>query len=141
MKANSAVAFLFGLRFLLGRLFGWDRVSGRVEATSYLHRLDADDRARSQVAPGSPDGPFRVLYLFPNEALSEAQNATVHAFLCAVLEPRPAGYRLYWAVYVLPVSRLTPVYMSLIDPFRRWLVYPSILKRILSRWQATYGAG
>jgi hypothetical protein len=41
----------------------------------------------------------------------------VHAFLASVLTETLDGYRLYWAVYVHPVSRLTPLYMALIEPF------------------------
>jgi hypothetical protein len=33
-------------------------------------------------------------------------------------------------VYVAKTSRITPVYMALIDPFRKWIVYPAMLKNI-----------
>jgi hypothetical protein len=33
-----------------------------------------------------------------------------------------------FGIYVLSVSRFTPVYMSPIDPFRRLIVYPSLLR-------------
>jgi hypothetical protein len=76
---------------------------------------------RGSTAPSGRDRlpAFRLLYRRPDEALSEIRNATVHAFLCSVLQRRPDGYRLYWAVYVLPVSRFTPVYMAVIELFRR----------------------
>ena len=61
-----------------------------------------------------------------------------HAFFGAVLVPRAAGYRLYWAVYVQPVSRWTPLYMALIEPFRRFVVYPSLFARIAKRWRHRY---
>jgi hypothetical protein len=44
------------------------------------------------------------------------------------------GYRLYWAVYVAPVSRFSPIYMAMIEPFRRFVVYPSILGRLRRAW-------
>jgi hypothetical protein len=88
--------------------------------------------------PGAPSGMFNIVYQLEHEALSEIRNATAHAFLCAVLQPRDNGYRLYWAVYVKPVSWITPVYMALIEPFRRFIVYPAVLRRIERAWRTTY---
>jgi len=34
------------------------------------------------------------------------------------------------AVYVKPVTRLTPLYVALIDPFRRFIVYPAPSVRV-----------
>jgi hypothetical protein len=39
---------------------------------------------------------------------------------------------------VKPVSRLTPLYMAVIDPFRRLVVYPALGKQIQQRWSRTY---
>jgi hypothetical protein len=50
-----------------------------------------------------------------------------------------AGYRLYWAVYVLPVSWITRPYLLLIEPFRRFLLYPAMARRIRRAWIAAYG--
>ena len=61
-------------------------------------------------------------------ALPLIRNATVHAFLRTVLQRHPDGYRLYWGVYVLPVSWFMPVYMAVIEPFRRFLVHPSLMR-------------
>ena len=46
------------------------------------------------------------------------------------------GHFLYLAVHVLPVGRWTRPYMMLIDPFRRWLVYPAMLRGIHQAWLA-----
>ncbi|TMG01470.1 MAG: DUF2867 domain-containing protein, partial [Chloroflexi bacterium] len=48
------------------------------------------------------------------------------------------GYTLYLAIYVKPVSRLTTLYMALIDPFRRLIVYPALGRQIQQRWSRTY---
>jgi hypothetical protein len=82
------------------------------------------------LSPGTADGPFRLLYVLERESLEEVRNATVHAFLCWALNQTSDGYRLYWGVYVKPVSWLTPVYMGIIEPFRRFVVYPSIFRAI-----------
>lgn len=137
-KTNVIVRMLFGLRLLIGRVLGWDRGSGVIGSESYIHRIDNDLRARSLCVPGTPDGPFRVLYMLESESLSEIHNATVHAFLATALRPTASGYRLYWAVYVRPVSRLTGLYMALIEPFRRLVVYPAILRRIRQDWLRRY---
>jgi uncharacterized protein DUF2867 len=136
--SNFAVRGLFALRSALGRAFGWDDERHDPPSMSYVHRLADADRSQSQVPPGTREGPFRVLYVLGNEALSELRNATVHAFLALALTPSPGGYTLYLAVYVKPVSRFTTLYMALIDPFRRLLVYPALGRHAQQRWSRTY---
>ena len=131
---NPAVRFLFSLRTRLGRAFGWDREPPRASEESFLHRLSAADREASLVAPGTLDGPFRVLFVSPRESISEIQNATVHAFSVFALVERASDYRLYWGIYVRPVGRMTAWYMRLIDPFRRVIVYPALLRYIRVAW-------
>ncbi|HEY7369814.1 MAG TPA: DUF2867 domain-containing protein [Thermoanaerobaculia bacterium] len=133
------VRALFGLRLALGRLFGWDRSALRPEE-SLRSRLSEKDRRDSEVAPGSHFGAFLVVYQFAEEALAETRNSTVHGWVCTALAPRGSGYRLYMAVYVRPVSWLTRPYLLLIEPFRRFLVYPAMLRRIRRAWIAAYGA-
>jgi hypothetical protein len=135
-----AVRGLFGLRRLLGGLFGWDAPRHDTEGASYLHRLTDDDRTRSLETPGGHAGAFRLLYLFPGEALAEVHNATVHAFLATALRVTPDGYLLYWAVYVKPVGPLTRIYMALIDPFRRLVVYPALIRETQAAWSRAYPA-
>jgi Protein of unknown function (DUF2867) len=136
--ANPIVRGLFALRALLGRLFGWDPDMHTHPGTSSLHRLSSAIKHRSALPPGALDGPFRVLYVLERESLAKVRNATVHAFLASVLTETPCGYRLYWAVYVQPVSRLTPLYMALIEPFRRCIAYPAIFRRIRRAWEERY---
>jgi hypothetical protein len=138
MAANPMVRFLFALRLLLGRLFRWDPDIHTHQETSYLQRVSSDIKRRSVLAPGSPDGLFRLLYVLEQESLAELRNATVHAFLSLVLVEIPLGYRLYIAVYVKPVSRLTPLYMALIEPFRRFIVYPALVRGIRRAWEERY---
>lgn len=135
---DLAVRGLFALRFALGRAFGWDDERHDRLGVSYVHRLAESDRSQSQVPSGTREGPFRVLYVLGNEALSELRNATVHAFLALALTPSPGGYTLYLAVYVKPVSRFTTLYMALIDPFRRLVVYPALGRHAQQRWSRTY---
>lgn len=130
---------LYGVRHFLGRVLGWDRVQMRPE-DSLLSRLSERDRRDSEITPGTPDGAFLLLYQFPGEVLSETRNATVHGYVCTALTRTATGYRLYWGVYVLPVSGLTRPYLIAIEPFRRFILYPAMLRRIRRAWLASYGA-
>jgi Protein of unknown function (DUF2867) len=135
---NLAVRGLVTLRLALGRLLGWDEERHDASAQSYVHRLTDDDRARSRILPGTKEGLFRALYVFPDEAVYEVRNATVHAFLASALVARSGGYLLYWAIYVKPVGRLTPVYLALITPFRRFIVYPALIRDVQAAWSRVY---
>ena len=136
--ANPIVAGLFKLRWMLGRWLGWDDKRHDPPAASYLNRLTSADREKSLLEPGSPDGPFRLLYRFQDESLSELINGTVHAFTLTALESTVGGYTLYLAIYVKQVSRFTPLYMALIDPFRKWFIYPAIIRKIERDWKQAY---
>ena len=106
------VRALFGLRSGLGRMF----------------RLDPGRRGA--------DGPFEQLYLRPDEAAYQVRNATVDAIVSIAMTRSAAGTRFYWATYVRPVGRITPLYMKLIDPFRRWIVYPGLESWLKRAWRS-----
>ena len=145
-QVNPVVNGLFKVRWLLGKWFGWDDERHTPPASSYLDRLTDDDRARSIEEPGSASpitGPSNMrwppaVYSFENEALFEIVNFTVHAFLHMSMESSGDGYRVYWAVYINRTSWFTPVYMALIDPFRRIFGYPAIIRRIERAWAERY---
>jgi hypothetical protein len=125
---------LFRLRFFLGRIFRLEDEPKDVLAASFGSRLTAEDRARSFVVSGTPEGLFRVVYRFENEQLLEVQNRTVHAAALSALVERADSYRFCFAVYVRQRTWITPFYMGLIDPFRKWIIYPALLKRIRATW-------
>jgi hypothetical protein len=125
---------LFGLRFFLGRVLGLEAEPKDAPAVSFGNRLTVEDRARSIVEPGTREGMFRIVYRFENEQLVEIQNRTVHAAALSALAEEVDGYRFYFAVYVRTKSWITPLYMGLIDPFRRWIIYPALLKKIRADW-------
>jgi Protein of unknown function (DUF2867) len=135
---NVAVRALFALRWWLGRVFRWDDERHDPPGASYVERLTEADRVQSRVLPGTRDGRFRVLYVLRNEALSEIRNATVHGFLALALTPREHGYVVYLGIYVKAVGRFTTLYMALIDPFRRFVVYPAIVRSVQQAWLRTY---
>jgi hypothetical protein len=130
----AAARALFGLRFFLGRIFRLEDEPETARAASFESRLKAEDRARSIAEPGTAEGLFRVVYRFENEQLLEIQNRTVHAAALSALTELADRYRFYFAVYVRRGKWFSRLYMGLIDPFRKWIIYPALLKKIRANW-------
>jgi hypothetical protein len=129
---------LLNIRFFVGRLFGWDREPLATAQETFATRLTDADRSKSVAAAGTRDGFFRVVYRFENEQLVELINRTAHAAALSALVETPTAYRFYLAVYVRSVSRLTPFYMAMINPFRKAIVYPSLLRGVRTRWNHAF---
>ena len=129
---SPAMIGTVAVRSLLGTMFGWDADGCEGISDSYVSRLSIQDRERSLHEPG--EGSW--IYTFEREALAEIINCTVHAFVALTLQPVEDGYDFYWAFYVKPVSWVTPYYMGLITPFRRTLIYPSIIDAVEREWSA-----
>ncbi len=135
------VRMLLNIRFLVGRLFGWDHEPAATAWETFATRLTDTDHSRSLVAACTSDGFFRVVYRFENEQLLELINRTAHAAALTTLVETATAYRFYLGVYVRSVSRFTPFYMALIDPFRKLIVYPSLLHSVRARWNQAFGTG
>ena len=135
--ATPPVRLLFAVRRFLGVVFGWDRDPEGSESRSFRSRLTDTDLELSLVPTGRHDGPFEVLFVHETEAVSEIQNATVHALLVWALKPAPAGHDLFWAIHIVPAGVVTKLYLALINPFRRWIVYPSLLRQYHETWKRT----
>ncbi len=140
---SPVVRGLLDLRLFVGRLFGWDSTPPKAVSETFADRLTPADRASSLTPAGvreRPDSVFRVVYRFENEQLNELINRTAHAAALSALMETARSYRFYFAVYVRNVGRLTPLYMALIDPFRKLIVYPSLLHSVRATWNETVGA-
>jgi hypothetical protein len=137
---SPVVRGLLGVRFFVGRLLGWDREPAASAWESFTTRLTAADRTKSLAPPGTHEGLFRVVYRFENEQLLEVVNRTAHGAALSALVETAGAYRFYFAVYVREVSRFTPVYMALIAPFRKLIVYPSLLRNVRTSWNQVFGA-
>ena len=135
------VRILLHIRFFVGRFFGWDPEPPATTRKTFAARLTDTDHSRSLVMAGTRDGFFRVVYRFENEQLLELMNGTVHAAALTTLVETANAYRFYLGVYVRSVSRLTPIYMTLIGPFRTLMVYPSLLRGVRVRWNQAFGTG
>jgi hypothetical protein len=131
---SPPVRALLGIRFFLGRVFGWDREPAAFGWETFATRLTAKDLSMSLVPARTHDGIFRVVYRFENEQLLELRNGTVHGAMLSALFETSTAYRFYLGVYVRRVSRFTPIYIALIDPFRKLVVYPSLLRSVCAAW-------
>ena len=136
---SPMVRMLLSIRLIVGRPFGWDREPAITAWETFATRLTSADRSKSLAPAGTRQGPFRVVYRFENEQLLELINRTAHAAVLSALVERENAYRFYFGVYVCGVSRLTPLYMALIDPVRKRIVYPSLLRSIRTTWNHTFG--
>ncbi|HEX4950304.1 MAG TPA: DUF2867 domain-containing protein [Blastocatellia bacterium] len=140
MEVGYVTRALFWLRGLIGRIMHWDGAPRLIEAVTFLPKLTAEDRARSSVTPGQPAGISRILYQFENEMLGEIVNRTVHCFWLLATERIADGYVLWLAVYVRRLNWFTPIYMALITPVLKWIIYPAMIKGVRRRWLQTFPA-
>jgi Protein of unknown function (DUF2867) len=136
---SPIVRALLSIRFFVGRLFGWDQEKVEAVRETFAARLTPADTSRSLAPAGTRTGPFRVVYRFENEELLELTNRTAHAAALSALVETPSAYRFYFGVYVREVGRFTAAYMAVIDPFRKLVVYPSLLRSVRSTWNRTFG--
>lgn len=137
---SRASRFLFALREWLGQRFGWDDEINMLpipgcKETSLRERLPADLPAETDDAGGRT--PFRPIYRTSDEWALELSNSTVHAILHFGWVPQAAGsYRGQMGVYVKHRGWFGRLYMALIAPFRHYIVYPALMRRIERAWQA-----
>jgi hypothetical protein len=139
LTPSPLVRALLNVRLFVGRLLGWDREPAATAWESFATRMTTADRSRSLVPAGTREGLFRVVYRFENEQLLELINRTAHAAALSALVKTGNGYRFYFGVYVRSVSRFTSIYMALIDPFRKLVIYPSLLRTVRAKWNKTLG--
>src|SRR5262245_2525187 len=136
---SPVVRALLSIRFFVGRLLGWDREPEAATWETFATRLTRADLSRSLAPAGTREGVFRIVYRFDNEQLLELINRTAHAAALSALVETASAYRFYFGVYVERVGRLTPVYMAVIDPFRKLIVYPSLLRSVRASWAHAFG--
>lgn len=138
--AARAARILFAIRWTVGRLLGWDSAGTGVgsRVPTLRDRLPADLRD----GPSGPDfGPFTSLYLTGDEWAAELANRTVHGVMHVGWAPDgTGGYRGQMAVYVKPNGLPGNAYMAAIRPFRRLIVYPSMLRQLERAWRARAAA-
>lgn len=131
--------WLLKLRIVLGRAFGWDRdvnvlpIPGSHE-TSLRDRLHESERAAPELRSDSVL-PFRLVYRDNREAFFELSNRTLHAIMQYSWVPEGDHFRGRLAVYVKTRDWFGSVYLAAIAPFRRFIIYPTIIQQIGARWR------
>ncbi len=135
VQTTPAMAGLSAVRTAVGMVLGWEDPRWDDAGASFLHLLEEGDRRRSTAEPGTTLGIWRVLYAFPREAVVETLNGTVHLAVAATIGEGPAGTRLFLSFHVQEVNWTTRWYMRLIDPARRFFVYPSLLRQFAHTWE------
>jgi len=138
-KLPPVARTLLNIRLFVGRLLGWDREPAATAWETFTTRITTADRSKSLAPAGTREGLFRVVYRFENEQLLELINRTAHAAALSTLVETANAYRFYFGVYVRSVGRFTPLYMALIDPFLKLVVYPSLLRSVRATWNYTFG--
>jgi Protein of unknown function (DUF2867) len=138
--SSRAVRTLFALRWEIGDVLGWDVPPvgiGRRFAT-LRDRLPVDLR-NGPSGPNFAALPFTPLYMTGDEFAAEIANRTMHGVMHLGWVPDGAdGYHGRMAVYVKPNGRFGDAYMAAIRPFRRAVVYPSMIRQIARGWQVDH---
>jgi Protein of unknown function (DUF2867) len=135
--SSRAARTLFGIRWKLGELLGWDGPDAGLgsRVPTLRDRLPADLRDGHSV-PAFDALPFAPLYLLDDEFAAEIANRTMHGVMHLGLVPDPTGgYRVQMAVLVKPNGMLGTAYMAAIRPFRRLIVYPALLRQGRDLWK------
>ena len=141
--------FLWRLRDEMGRWLGLGRTSQSTDHTvdeEILTIPDAEEVSLADRLPEDlegtvppegirPESPFSPLYVTDRESAAEISNKTVHGVLHLGWVDKGNGrYQGQMSVYVKPRGRFGDAYMALIEPFRNWIVYPTLMKQIEKAW-------
>jgi Protein of unknown function (DUF2867) len=143
--AELPTRILWGARDRLGRWFDLGRISAPADAAS---KLPIPGTNETSLASRLPDDlrdtatdikfrslPFSSLYRTDKEFAAELSNRTVHGVLhLAWVDQGEGSYQGQMAVYVKPRGLLGKAYMAFIKPFRYWVVYPALMRRIERDW-------
>ncbi|KNX37919.1 DUF2867 domain-containing protein [Luteipulveratus halotolerans] len=128
---------MLGIRWKLGAMLGWDGDEDGIghRVTSLRDRLPQDLREGPR-GPNPPNAPFEPVYLTDDESVDEYANKTMHLIGHTGWVRTPdGGYHGQMAVYVKPNGRMGALYMAAIKPFRYYLVYPAMMRRIAADWR------
>lgn len=144
---HLAATFLISLRMYLGEIFGLDKNMNTLpipgcQEISIKDRLSVTEQKRSLDLPElkiSDDeiNTWRIVYLYENEMLIELSIAPVHALMhLGWIQKSENLFTAQLAVYAKPRGKLGHLYMKLIMPFRRLIIYPSLMENVKNIWDA-----
>ena len=144
---HLAARFLIFLRMHLGEILGLDKnintlpIPGCRE-TSITDRLSLQDRNRSLALSElglshGDNNTWRIVYLFDNEMLSELSINPAHVLMHLGWVHKSGNlYTARLAVYAKPRGTFGNLYLRLIMPFRRAIIYPSLMEHVNNIWES-----
>ena len=131
-SSSRAIRTLFAIRWRIGELLGWDGPGAGLgsRVPTLRDRMPADLRD-ARIRPRLQALPFTSLYLIDDEFAAEIANRTMHGLMhIGRVRDATGGFRVQMAVLVKPNGLLGTGYMAAITPFRRLIVYPTMLREI-----------
>lgn len=140
---NSGPAgMLFRLRIGVGRLLKWDvsekrRAIPGAEEASLRGRISPQLAATVVELDSASGVEFSDVYRLDDEVVRELSNETVHAVMHTGKVPLDDGnWGIEMAVYAKTRGLTGRGYMAAIEPFRAWIVYPTLMRRVGKAWAA-----
>ncbi|HXE94254.1 MAG TPA: DUF2867 domain-containing protein [Gaiellaceae bacterium] len=134
-SASRVSRALWGIRWKIGSLLGWDGPDDGVGARVATLR----DRLPADLAGGGPAFaalPFTSLYLTDEEFAAEVANRTMHGVMhIGAVVDEDGAFRAQMAVLVKPNGRFGQAYMAAIRPFRHLIVYPALMRQGRELWE------
>lgn len=129
--------FLFAVRWKVGALLGWDKPEAGIEVRveSLRDRLSGDLR---EAPRGSDAGlaPLTSVYELDNECAVKLAAKTVHAVVhLGWASADSGGHELRMAVLVKPNGLSGRLYMAVIAPFRRLVIFPAFTRQWEHTWR------
>ncbi|MEE9415435.1 MAG: DUF2867 domain-containing protein [Acidimicrobiales bacterium] len=142
---STAARALFTVRDRLGTLLRWNEntndlaIPGSADR-SLRGRLSADQLAEvgdTSLFDDVQGIPFRPVYVAEDECALELSDHNVHAAVHLGWVTAGNGrFTGQMGVYVKTRGRFGRTYMTAIAPFRHYIVYPALLRRIGREWNA-----
>ncbi|MFD9892882.1 DUF2867 domain-containing protein [Amycolatopsis sp. NPDC059027] len=151
-SAPLPVRLLWGIRDLLGRMFGLGRISTSADdAGAWPPVPGTDERSLIGRVPAElrttatdsrlADKPFRPLYRTGTEFADEISNRTMYGVMhLAWVKQGDGRYQAHMTVYVKPRGAVGKAYMAFIKPFRYAIIYPALMRYLDRLWAERRGA-
>ena len=142
---NSLTGFFFKFRIYVGKIFKLDENVNKLPIPDSLEYNLTDRMSNEDKKQHSPELnieirannylDFRTVYSFEDETLNEISNASEHALMHYSWIKKGKCFKVQLASYVKHRSKFSHIYIKLIDPFKRKIVYPYLFNQFVKRWE------
>jgi len=141
----SITGLLFLFRGLIGEIFQIDKNVNKLPIPNCIEISLADRMNKKELNSHSPKldidlrtdnyFDFRTVYSLENETLNEISNSTEHSLMhYAYVKIDDHKFKIQMASYVKHRSKYGKYYISLIRPFKYWIVYPYLFDNFVKKW-------